>query len=409
MKIAVLTPFYDPSVGGVQETMRVFAEYFASNGCQVAVFTSQCLGIDQASRRFFRSVHPLHPVQTRSHVEVHRFPYGGLGDGMRQIFSRVGYKFGEPFRSITHDWHISNLLRLSQMEREIILYQPDVLLVSPGTAGLMRTASAVKKKLKCKVAVHPALHLSDTYSLDGARVTGALRVADLLLVNTDYEKQYIASRGIQAPAIWPTAVGIDVDHFTAPLMQKPDQRVLNRLEGKRYVLFFGRKEGGKGVAALLEAFRRVRRDYPEAHLVLAGQETDFYRSKVIPQLEGKTYAHSLGDVDFATKKWLYENAVVFCMVSSVDSFGIVYCESWLSRRPVIAADTAQMRGVVEPGVDGYLVDAADTDALAEKIMIFLSDSDLAARMGEAGYKKVLNYFGGHAVEKKVLELLSTMV
>lgn len=97
------------------------------------------------------------------------------------------------------------------------------------------------------------------------------------------------------------------------------------------------------------------------------------------------------------------------MVSTVDSYGIVYLESWLAGRPVIGNDNGQTRHVIEDGVDGYLVRANDPQLLAQRIEILLADPDRSTRMGEAGRRKVQERFGDHAVERRLHGIVRSLI
>ena len=64
-------------------------------------------------------------------------------------------------------------------------------------------------------------------------------------------------------------------------------------------------------------------------------------------------------------------------------------EALAARRPVVATDVGGVSDVVRDGVDGFLVEAGDTTALAERLAVLAGDRGLRARMGEAGGSRVL--------------------
>ncbi len=97
------------------------------------------------------------------------------------------------------------------------------------------------------------------------------------------------------------------------------------------------------------------------------------------------------------------------MVSKVDSFGIAYCESWLCKRPVIAADNQQMRCVVEESQTGFLVPYGDSHKLAQALAAALEDPAGTHQMGQKGYQHVINTFAGQAIEKRMFEAAQSLV
>ncbi|MBU1323497.1 glycosyltransferase family 4 protein, partial [Patescibacteria group bacterium] len=79
-------------------------------------------------------------------------------------------------------------------------------------------------------------------------------------------------------------------------------------------------------------------------------------------------------------------ADVFCMVSAVESFGLVYLEAWQKKKPVIGADIGPVRELIEGAQGGSLVKFGRVDELAAEIDRLVKNKDLAKRLGENGYK-----------------------
>jgi glycosyltransferase involved in cell wall biosynthesis len=77
------------------------------------------------------------------------------------------------------------------------------------------------------------------------------------------------------------------------------------------------------------------------------------------------------------------------MPSKEDSFGIVYLEAWLCRKPVIGARIGSTQCVIDEGRDGLLVDPESAEDLARAIVSLLSNGELRAAMAEAGRAKTV--------------------
>ncbi len=67
-------------------------------------------------------------------------------------------------------------------------------------------------------------------------------------------------------------------------------------------------------------------------------------------------------------------------------------EALAGGRPVVATRVGGVPDVVRDGVDGFLVEPGDIDALAERLGRLAADPALAARMGEAGRARVLERY-----------------
>jgi D-inositol-3-phosphate glycosyltransferase len=64
-------------------------------------------------------------------------------------------------------------------------------------------------------------------------------------------------------------------------------------------------------------------------------------------------------------------------------------EAWMCGKPVIGADIASTRCIIDPGIDGWLVRPFDADDLAAKILDLLSDPIKRQSFGAHGRAKVL--------------------
>jgi glycosyltransferase involved in cell wall biosynthesis len=314
----------------------------------------------------------------------------------------LGYRLRVPFVIFLHNIYTARSFRQSRWVRDVQSFKPQLVLVAPCTEALTRTAVRAKRLTGAKLMVKTSLHLESESATKLSRIFAMLKHADALLVNTVYERDVLLPHVAEPSNIHLISVGIDLNDC---LHQYPesevDENVRTNLSGKPYVLYLGRKQEGKGMEALVKAMSVLQADIPGLFGVLAGEETDYSQGEFLKCIADKPYVVSVGYVRGATKQWLLRNARVFCMVSRVDSYGIVYCESWAQGIPVIAADTPQIRCVVESGVNGYVVPYDDDKKLADVIGQLMKDPQKASLMGENGRQKVLRDFGNQAVEKKI--------
>ncbi|HUE38527.1 MAG TPA: glycosyltransferase family 4 protein, partial [Candidatus Binatia bacterium] len=95
-----------------------------------------------------------------------------------------------------------------------------------------------------------------------------------------------------------------------------------------YLLYFGRKEGGKNLPLLLESFRRCRGAAGDLSLVVAGDGT------IDPanDLSGIVDLPRLSEDD---KRAACAGALAVCQPSVNESFSIVLMEAWLQETPVL--------------------------------------------------------------------------
>jgi glycosyltransferase involved in cell wall biosynthesis len=75
---------------------------------------------------------------------------------------------------------------------------------------------------------------------------------------------------------------------------------------------------------------------------------------------------------------------VFVLASELETQGVVVLEAAATGLPVVAVRAAAIPEAVSDGINGYLVAPGDVEAMAERVVAVLRDSEGAMRMGRAG-------------------------
>lgn len=139
----------------------------------------------------------------------------------------------------------------------------------------------------------------------------------------------------------------------------------------------------KGHELLVGALEIVRRQVPDARLVLVGdgEQRDRLAAQVVEL--GLT-----GSVEFAgavPEVWPYlAEADVFALASKSEAFGIAIAEAMAAGLPVVAPAVGGIPELVRPGVSGELFPPGDDRALAGHLVRLLTTPELRDRMGQAG-------------------------
>jgi glycosyltransferase involved in cell wall biosynthesis len=176
------------------------------------------------------------------------------------------------------------------------------------------------------------------------------------------------------------------------------------LDGARYaqrrILFVGNDWERKGGPDLLEAFRTVRKIYPDAHLTIAGAAvaTDIPNCTVLGHLSTRELSRH------------YSEASVFCLPTRREPFGIAFVEAMSHALPIVATSVGAVPDMVEEGVNGHLVAPRDPNALAQALIRVLRDPSYGAQLGERGRERALaRYTWAHAgarIRARVMRVLT---
>ena len=205
----------------------------------------------------------------------------------------------------------------------------------------------------------------------------ALRRADALRTLSTFTAE-LAEREAGVPPLESFPTYTDLSAFTA----KPPQP----LPETPTALFVGMLEAYKNVDRLADAWRLVAQELPEARLVIVGKGA---MAEVIDRLRDDfpdTVDHhpELSPEDVATAM---DQSTVLLLPSRSEGLGRVLIESFARGRGAVGARVGGIPDVVHDGEEGFLIDPADTQGLADAIVRVLSDRALAERIGEAALRR----------------------
>jgi phosphatidylinositol alpha-mannosyltransferase len=181
--------------------------------------------------------------------------------------------------------------------------------------------------------------------------------------------------------------GIDVDHFAKSVAPWPQY-----LDGKTNILFVGRLEKRKGLKYLLDAYSRLKWEYPDIRLLVVGPGNLDKESHRIISARNPQDVVFLGRVSYNDLARYYATADIFCSpATGAESFGIVLLEAMAAGKPIVASDIEGYKGIISHGQQGLLSRRRDPEALAQALTYLIRNPDLRQRMGAIGRRMVEEY------------------
>lgn len=148
------------------------------------------------------------------------------------------------------------------------------------------------------------------------------------------------------------------------------------------IAYFGRLKRYKSIDHILRAFVQVRRELPDAQLIIIGRG-DFQPelARIATELGIADVTRFTGFVSDEEKLRLLQEAWVVVNPSMKEGWGIVNVEANACGTPTIAADSPGLRDSVREDYNGFLYPYGDVDALATKLLLLLRDTELRERLG----------------------------
>jgi glycosyltransferase involved in cell wall biosynthesis len=217
---------------------------------------------------------------------------------------------------------------------------------------------------------------------------------------------YVGRYGARPDGICMFPEPVDVRHFaTGALVARQDRDLRQRLGLDGCVfLYVGRLWSGKGIDYLLDAYRKLQAEGVPSSLVLAGdgQDEPLYRerARVLP---GVVFTGFVQKPDLP--QW-YGVADVLVFPTLGDPYGHVVQEAMAAGLPVVATENAgEIRERVIDGETGFVLPAADSDALYARMRLLAESPETRRSMGRRGYERIrprtVDWWAGefeHAVE-----------
>ncbi|HEY5220435.1 MAG TPA: glycosyltransferase family 4 protein [Gemmatimonadaceae bacterium] len=354
-RIALVTEYYYPHLGGVCEHVHFFAREARRRGHHVDIITSHIPGAEEQPNviRIGRS----QPVQANGSQA--RITLGiGLRRRMRRVLREGRYDIVHVHSPLTP---VLPMLAIDEAECPVVGTFHTYFDHSKGYALFNRYFQKRLDKLSAAIAVSH----STTVALN----------------------QYFKADWQIIPN------GIDVDVFNPDAPRPPEIRT-----DMPSILFLGRFDPRNGLDTLIDAFRRVKARGRQAQLVVVGDGP----------LRDHYYGLAAGDPDITFvgsvlegRPSYYANCSMYACPTTKASFGITLLESMACETPIVCSDILGFRDVVENDREALMVHCSDRDALADAIVRLIDDQTLRARLGKRGREEALQY-GWNRVTEQVL-------
>ena len=353
----LVTNDYPPQVGGIQRTLEALVRRLPPD--RVAVLCPNAEGgdvFDRAApypvyRQPERFLWPLPEVRRRLHQAVRSFGADVVLFGAVYPLALLGPSLAEtgtPYLAAAHGFEYW-------------------LSIAPGTHALVRraTARAARVPVMCSAFI--------------ARVVRTA-VPDNVPVSVMYP-------------------GADLEAFR-PDLPYGDLTDLHGVSDRPLIVCVSRLVARKGQDVLIRAMPRIRRDVPDASLLIVGDGPDRDRLVRLAADAPNRSVVFAGQVSEGDLPRYYRAGNVFAMPCrsrlgglEVEGWGNVFLEAAACARPVVVGDSGGARESLAPGETGLLVNGSDVAEVAGAVGSLLADPERADAMGRAGRERVVRAFG----------------
>ncbi len=370
MKVGIVTPYFYPVLGGVQEHVFNLYRQLLSRGHRAKIISSHFRGradVENLPGRDLIRIGKAIPVVANQGIAQVTIPY--------RLEPQIRRLLGEESFDILHIHEpLAPTLPLLFLKHSKAMNIGTFHAYSDSSLGYPLVRPLLLKyfhKLHGRIAVSPAAR-----EFIGRYFKGNYRV----IPN-----------------------GVDVQRFS------PETPSIGKYcDGRLNILFVGRLIPRKGLRCLLRAFQHLKREFAETRLIVVGSGPmensyrQFARERIGESVCFEGAQHHLLPSYYAT-------CDIFCAPSCrPESFGVVLLEAMASGKPVVCSNIVGYRYLTHEGRDGLLFQAENDMELARALGTLLADRSLRRRIGTEGRRNALRY-SWEEVGKCILDYYSEVV
>lgn len=212
------------------------------------------------------------------------------------------------------------------------------------------------------------------------------------LAKSQLAADFLMGKGFQH--VHAVGVGLDSEKFEMEAQEKVDC-LLEKDETKFRLLYVGKIEPRRNVYFLVELFKALEADHPEAELVLVGDGEKEYVKKFLSDIENYTNRGKIKYIKKATQKelsYIYQNSNLFVFTSNYEIFGMVLLEAMYFGLPVISSENGGASVLIQEGSNGYMMKDFQVDSWRSRIEELIKNHERYALMRESAHQRVAEHF-----------------
>ncbi len=352
---ALLTEFFPPHRGGIEDTLGRFA---GALGHDLTVLTPAVAGDrEYDARQSYR-------IERRSLFSGQTWPHWGWLMGWLRNHPAELVIFGHYSMAVVAGWFV-------RRPYAILIHGHDL---------LSELSSPFRRWLAGRI----------------------LRSAQWVGVNSQFMAKHVHRLGVP----WMRIV------FAHPLVD--DQRIQPPVQTALtapHLITVCRLVARKNLAAVVDLLPGLMKEFPGLHYDIIGEGPDHDRiSQHVHQLGLEQSVTFHGNVDDQKKWQLLRQASIGIMLpvaqgSQVEGFGLFFLEASAAGLPVVGSRNGGVAQAIIDGTTGWLVDPSNLSEVSDRIRELLREPEVAHQFGLAGQDYVRREFATHLRLQRFTQLL----
>ena len=219
-------------------------------------------------------------------------------------------------------------------------------------------------------------------------------VADKIIAVSEWEKRQLINEGINSKKIVLIPNGIEDEAFTLPKQESEKYR-----KYKPYLLFIGRIEKRKNIDTAIKWLKELK----GVNLIIAGSIQDkeyyYYLRRLVANFNLHERVIFLGKVPSEEKYRLIDNALAVILLSHMEAEPITIKEAMARGKPVIVSDIPTFKYLIEDNKNGFIV--SNGIEFKKVVKLLMKDNHLIEKIFVANTRKSKEWRWENIVRKIV--------
>jgi len=163
------------------------------------------------------------------------------------------------------------------------------------------------------------------------------------------------------------------------------------------ILYIGRISELKNILGILEIFKELHRNEPDAVLNLVGSvEDETYLKQCQSYIRDNDLTESVifhGALDISNIKEIYSKASLLILMSKQEVAPMVISEAMAAGVPVVASDICGIKYMIEHGITGYKFNSDDKNLIVDSMTELLRNKELRNNITEHAKANAIKTYG----------------
>ena len=375
MRIAVITPFYRPSIGGVEYIAYHTARELVRRGYEVHIITTT------HDNRWKRISDPGTWIEEgvvihRLEPSVLRIGYATLMKGLKTVIKRIS-----PDIVHCHNLH-PHLFQAIEWKREVG-YRIVAQLHHPTATGIDHLPARLLYRYVMRILVKKQ------------------REVDAFIAHTNMEKKWLIDEGIEEKRIHIVRYPCIPDEL---LNYRPETDIHDRLGVDKVIACIGRIHPRKGQHLLVEALKHIRQDLKDVKAYVAGPIADEkYLKQILKTIEKHDLKHHVvidpRPLPEHDKYDVMASSDLFTHISLKDYTPTIILEALALGTPVIASKIGAIHEMIQDREVGLLIEPGSVNELVKALEILLTNDKLRKIMSLKAREWAKRFTVGRVVDE----------